>query len=515
MPEEYYGYVKREQDNLIDWSKAGKDLTTVFQQEAERRDKQKSEIEASTDKALNELANAPKGEAEDGNRFVTDYSDDATQSILLANRLLKSGKMSVKDYTLFMANVNSGTTQLFSLQKEYQKWFDIKKQRMNSTDPKNKSQAIEVDSNGWMEAFGDFSKSRAIIDPATGQVSAAITKVGENGDRELTENIRTVQSLQKSLGHKYDYFPSAQAAEVMAKRVAPVIITNIEAGSIDKKGQINTYKDPLQRIAIKEGAIKESATQKALDDGIRSFLNVPTNVTSILTDDIGTFYNVRTEEEHKKDPVNSILWKEDSTGLMAPVLTDEQKKRAFEYLKTQTEAMISQEVDRTVFSPQAIEARELKLRERGLAVQERNAATAEANSRSRGDGGGGGQDDDEGNTWVDYVSLRVPEMSLHKMADENAIATLTKNFQGLGLTFEQEPGTKRESIVVVNNSFDPPERYVIAIKDNPNARQDMIDLIARVKVKKGKDMISTGIIKKKSKKSQGSVTEDKQVIPGF
>jgi len=493
MTQEFYGYAERQDDSLVNWSKIGKDITDTLKQEQDRREKQKAEIDAATNKSLSELASAPRGTAEDGNKFVVDYANDASQAILLANRLLKSGKMPVKDYTLLMANINSGTTQLFNLQKEYQKYFDIKKQRMNSNDPANKSQRLEVDSQGQMEAFGDFGQSRAIIDPLTGRVNVGIIQKNPDGTVVLTDKVMSVQDMFKSLGQKYNYFPSAQAAETISKKLGDVVMTQIKAGSIDEKGQIIAYSDPLQRQALKEGAIKDSKTQKALDEAINSFLNIPLNSLSILTDDIGSYYNVFTEEDRKKDPEHAILNTVDKYGTFSPQLTDNQKKAAFDYMKLQAEAMIDQKVEREVFNPQAIEQEELRLKQQKQRLDEYKAKT----DRIVATNPDGGEEVDEGVVWENYVKEGVPAITSGPNMDEEFIKALTNKFRGLGLTFK-DSGKGKEGIVITDIEATYPEPYTVILQGNPNARQEVINYILQNKAGKAKSLIATGVINKKS-----------------
>lgn len=506
MAQEYYGYAERQDDSLVNWSEIGKNLTDTLKQEQVRREKQKAEIDAATNKSLSELAAAPRGTAEDGNKFVVDYSNDASQAILLANRLLKSGKMPVKDYTLLMANINSGTTQLFNLQKEYQKYFEIKKQRMNSNDPANKSQRLEVDSQGQMEAFGDFGQSRAIIDPLTGRVNVGIIKKNDDGTVELTDKVMAVQDMFKSLGQKYNYFPSAATAETISSKLAPIVMTQIKAGSISEKGQNITYTDPLQREALREGAIKDSKTQKALDEAIKSFLNIPINSLSILTDDIGIYYNVFTEEDRKKDPEHAVLNTVDKYGTFEPKLTDNQKKAAFDYMKLQAESMIGQKVEKELFSPQAIEQEELRLKRDKQRIDDYNAKTSRINATNP-DGGG---EVDEGTAWKNYVEEGVPEVGYGDKVDENMISALTSKFGGLGLRFTQEKGKNRESVVItdLDGKYPEDDAFTVVIKDgtnpvNKNAREEIINFIVQNKANKAKGLIATDVIKKKSNQTSG------------
>lgn len=499
MPEEFYGYAERQAGSQVNWAKIGQDMSNTLEAEAKDRERRKAEIDAATQKSLTTLSEAPRGTAEDGNKFTIDYAHDATESLLLANRLMKAGKMSVRDYALLKTNIDSGTTQLFNLQKEYQKYFAEKKARMESNDPKNKSQALEYFSQGWMEPFGDFSKSKAVINPMTGVVSAGIMEKNKDGVLELSKDVRSVQDLYKSLGQKYNYFPSADAADAIAKPLGDVVIEQIKAGSLNEKGEIVKYDDPLQRL---NAAWKDPNTEKALNDAIDSFLNVPTNVSSILTEDIkkGTYYPVRTEAERDKDPEHAIFCRVNNQGTYTPEFTDKQKQVAFDYLKGQVLSRIHQKVDKEVFEPQALAKAKYDL--------DNYKAHKESSSSSSSN-----EPKPLGQSWHEWVDTRVPTIGTGKLVNERFIQEANKNLAASGLKFVSEGPTSGETVQIVDNAWDPPRTSPVYDLHDPKSRDLMIDYIKLARAGQAKDLVGVGEVDKKNVAPSGG--RGKKSIPGF
>lgn len=404
---EFYKYAERTANSAINWAGVGMDLRDTFQEEADLREKKKAAIDEATNKTLETLANAPRGEATDGNNFTINYASDATASILMMNKLLKSGKMQPKDYVLFNSNLNSGTTQLFNLQKAYQAEFKTKMERMKSNDPNNKSQSLEGDAMGYLEGFGDLSKSKALIDPMTGRVNVGIMKDGPDGVKVLSDKTMSVSDVHRGIAQKYDYFNSLGTTDQIAGKLAPVVIETIKSqGSLGTKGRIETIDDALQDVN----------TQKAMELAIDSFLDLPLNVSSILTNDVkGTYHNVFTEEDRKKDPKNAILCTVNEQGFFTPNLTDEQKKVAKDYLVTLTKAQVAQKISQEVFESAAKDVEDIEIRKKQLAqnaLEEENREAQRQWDRDHPKSTDGTTDISTTNLdrmWAEYVPTLIPE----------------------------------------------------------------------------------------------------------
>ena len=479
---EFYGYQEKLPNYQIDWSKIGSDLTKTLENEVKSREEQKAAIDQATAKTLETLRDAPQGLDNDVNKFTTQYANGATNAMLLANKLMKSGKMSVQDYTYFMANMNSDTNYTFNLNKKYNETYAKKIERMNSQDPATKSQSLETDLNGFLEEFKDLSKSNPLFDPKTGKASIGIMQVGKDGVPTLTKKVMTAQDIYKALELEFNYFQSDKNSTGIAKVLAPTVLATVKEGSLNTKGQVITVDDALQN----------PNTAKAIDDAINSFfVNQPHNMQSILTNDIGgKYHNVFTEEERAKDPEYAILNVLDLKGYPTPQFTEKQKKAAYEYMKTQVYSKIKHDEDIKLFESAEMDKARLDLeREKSKT----NRLNAEANYLNATKG-----QEDYSNSWTQYVNDRVPDVAaIYKsrgtMSDEEVINQLNSNFQGFDLKFVQGPSGK-ESIKIIDNSYKVPRETIVYMND-PNAQQIISDYIRRERVEKGLQMIKVGEIK--------------------
>lgn len=345
MPE-FYKYAERKVGSQINWAGLGVDMAETLNAEEKIREQKRLSIDEATNKLMEQLAAAPKGEALDGNKFVADYSDNATQSLLIQHRLLKAGRLNPKDYMLYNANLKSGTTQLFNLQTEYQKQFAEKMARAKSNDPKTASQNLELDWAAHLEGFGDLSKSKAIINPATGQVNVGIMEYDKNNILQSTGKIMTVQDVYKGIAQKYDRFDIVGAAKSISDNLGDVVMTTLKEGSLSKSGQLRTLDYALQKPEM----------QKALSDYVDSYLENPYNISSILTNELKGYENSFSDDGKGNSNGNKIVWHVDKFGNLSTEFTKEQRDAAKEYLKNKAIAAISQKEEIKTFQSAQVDA---------------------------------------------------------------------------------------------------------------------------------------------------------------
>ena len=324
----YYKFAERQADSFVNWAEIGKGLTDMLQEEVKIREQKKAAIDQATRDNLKRLGEAPTGNHTGANTWTLEYADNARQAILLQDRLLKSGALKLKDYTIMRQNLNDGTDELFSIMKNYQAVFKEKSDRLNSTDPKNRSQALEMDLLAYTEKFADFANSRAIIDPNTFMVNVGLMEPDPNnkGVMKLSKTVATTGFLKNIQNTKFDYFDADGAADVVSKRMGKYV-----------RETIDTLSRVQGKVITKEGIINSEEYDGIVDTALKSFLSNPFNMTSILTDTL-------VEDDQGKPYVSNISGKEGNvieyvfdpnTNLPTPRLTADQESAVKKYMKEQ------------------------------------------------------------------------------------------------------------------------------------------------------------------------------------
>jgi hypothetical protein len=356
----YYKYAERSADSQVNWAEVGKGISDMLADEVKIREEKKAAIDKSTREFQQTLQNAPQGQFQDANKFTNDYAHSMMEQQMIDTKLLKSGKMKLQDYTLRRQNYIDGTNTLFDLQKLYQENY---RQKMEGVQT-GEFQPLTGANMASVEGFGDFSKSKAVIDPATGVVNVGILEPDPNnqGVMRLTNDVVPVNVIRGKILTNIPAFKVEEAMNSTVKtlgnriKVLQEIATQTKAGSITKLtgGAIDSAKYPQFKDDVDK-------FNKAVDETVKSYFADPYHLSSVLTMQLdkydGTSFTYD-KELAKKDPSKLLLKINPSTGLG---ILDEsgahykaQEKEAQDWVKTQLLAKMDNkvEVDLGGFAPQ-------------------------------------------------------------------------------------------------------------------------------------------------------------------
>jgi hypothetical protein len=353
------GYVSTPPDQQINWAEVGSNFSTMLSEEARVRDEKKKEIDRATREQMRVLNDAPTGDSKNVNEWALNFSSEAQNQLLMANKLLKSGKLKPRDYTLLRQNLADGTDQAFTLIQAYQDEYASKMERMKSDNPDASSQELETYLMETVEGFGNFSKSQLVIDPTTGRVMVGF-KNPETGEIESDPNkLVGINNLNNRIKAKYDKY-NMDAAVLKAKGTFGKFESMArEIGSKGKAGVIIQFSDQMMRSdeSIKEliKAGKLTAEQGALlatydkaeDAWLESQLSTY-NTTSLLTDNLRNIggrafkYTMNPAEQDE----NTILLKQ-VDGQVVPDFESEIGKKQREIAKDGLKTVLRGALDHT------------------------------------------------------------------------------------------------------------------------------------------------------------------------
>jgi hypothetical protein len=345
----YYKYAERNADSQVNWAEVGQDVTDMLKAETKIREEKKGAIQKAFQDDMENLSNAPQGKWQDGNDTVNNFAHDMMGQKLMDKRLLESGQMKPRDYTLRSNNYSSQTNSLFELQTLLQN------ERQNTIDlyQKGEIQALNISNQADVEAYKNFKNSKVIISPYDANISMGLYE-------DEVVNGKTVRVLKKSTpvnvlkGQIVQKVPTLKIDELMDKYVPTVgkeldylytAATNSKAGSIitlmgvgslenlekehpELKGKLGQYQGVIDKF------------NSALDQKVKSWLPTPYQVSSILTENTGNYSadSFVWDENIAKADKTKILKKIDPlTGLVtldenAPHYK-EQKKEAEDWVR--------------------------------------------------------------------------------------------------------------------------------------------------------------------------------------
>lgn len=296
MANTYFKYAERNAENRINWADVGKDMTDMLADEARVRGEKKAAIETDFRDFSKTLADSPMGESQGFNKFTTDYADSAQEYSLMVNNMLKSGDLKLREYNNIQANLKQGTAEAFSIATDYNTAYKGMLER-GEIDPETglpAAQLLEQYVLGTVQGFGNYSNHRLWINPTTGRVSLGTTQT-DKATGEVTMNRDTgsfiaVNALRNRTRAQYDIY---DLNKINAARVN-TLGTTIDAVMSDGKLSL-------------EYALKNDSVVAVLDDFADATVAIPTNVSSILTNSLGTNPNTGKRYSFTDNPADAAL----------------------------------------------------------------------------------------------------------------------------------------------------------------------------------------------------------------
>ena len=343
----YYKYAERSAESQINWAEIGKNMTDMLQSEVTIREEKKAAIDAASREFGEKLANPPQGEHKSANQWALEYGDNASQYMLMQDRLLKQGLLKPKDYMVTRQNLMDGTKQAFNLTKEFQETFKMKMDRYK----KGESQDLELFLNAQAEKFGDFTKSQLYINPTDGSVNVAMKEKKVIDGKEVfvmnqnPNEFTTISSLRNTIAGTYDKFDTNAVTTAFADSLGKEETASIVFGTLSKGGSITTTEDITSRTDLDaDGKTVMFKFIDAENQMITAALENPYNRLSVLTNTKkfapnGKQYTFTYDEADAKANPEKVLLKVDSaTGQPTPQFSEEQMKTSNEAMRTEVRA---------------------------------------------------------------------------------------------------------------------------------------------------------------------------------
>ena len=331
-----FGYVRDAKPMQINWGEVGQKMTNAISAEIQDRQSRKDEIDKQLNDYQKNLLDQPQGTNAEVNRFMGDFTSDAGDAMRQAERLLKGGNLSERDFYKFRANANQGTDLMFQAAKNFNEGYDESMRRFADGESQSKENWMRQQTEGYL----NFANNGAYINPLTGEVNVA-RRNKETGEISTKPgDFANVSELVQQSKAKYNKFDLQGSINASVKGLTQRLVQDSDG---------TTTKQFYQ--ALQDGTLGE-AEQKLLNDAKRDLVDSytvnPDNVSSILTENVGvspsgTSYDFTYDEEKAKKNDHLILVNPDGTNNFDTPNGKKQLAAAKKYAEGQFEASLGGE----------------------------------------------------------------------------------------------------------------------------------------------------------------------------
>jgi hypothetical protein len=308
----YYKYARRGADTRVDWSAISTKLVKTLKDQEADREKQRQEIDKESVAVGKRLADAPQGANKAASTWILNASADAAQLMMTQNRLLKSGIVDPRDFTINRQNVDNSFAALKTIADTANKESELTMKRINE----GTSMGFEGVAAQRVNKFQDFSQTRVFWNPEDGVASIGMLENGTLSDN--VADFSTIEGAVNQMQARYDKIEYAPTLQKWADNLGE----NIRV--VNKNGVL-TVSDAAGRDLAEDDPVRLEV-MKSLDDTL-SALMVNDIRTLSMAEDLGLVtaddYDLGSEETSWETGLNeaettrlSELEKIESLGTM-------------------------------------------------------------------------------------------------------------------------------------------------------------------------------------------------------
>ena len=203
MAKSYYKYQPHAAETQVNWAEISGNFSKILQEEVRVREEKRGAIDKASREFQNTLNTVEQGQAATANQWWLEGASQIQQQMLMQDRLLKSGDLKAKDYTIMRQNLTDGTDGLIGVFGAYNTELSERLERAEA----DESQDLEGFVMETMENFGNFQDTAIVINGETANMSVADIVGVKDGIIEHNPNsIRSINSLKGLIAQRYDKY---------------------------------------------------------------------------------------------------------------------------------------------------------------------------------------------------------------------------------------------------------------------------------------------------------------------
>lgn len=352
----YYKYAEREANSQINWAEVSKGLADTITQVDKDRQAKKAAIDEETRKDMLTLADGPKGENTTASEWTIKYANDMMNYRLTIDRLLKQGKMSLRDYQVAAQNSKDATNLVFTISKEYQDQYKVIMDRARTIGENGMAQSsrLEPELAAMNESLANISSTVPYINSTNGMVYLATGVPGEDGVQKMGDNYVSLQALRNRVSAKIDSYSLSDGLSTAASKLGEYTISELGKTNFRRTGVVTDISDPTLRSTYTQW---ENATVKevmASEYRLASILADNMNINPRTGNQYTATYSKKEFDADKSGDL-ILMENQNGSGVIMPRFKEEQRKDAEAFIKGQIKNYIDQKSEKRPFQEPGVD----------------------------------------------------------------------------------------------------------------------------------------------------------------
>jgi hypothetical protein len=370
----YYKYAEREANSQINWAEVSKGLADTITQVDKDRQAKKAAIDEETRKDMLTLADGPKGENTTASEWTIKYANDMMNYRLTIDRLLKQGKMSLRDYQVAAQNSKDATNLVFTISKEYQDQYKVIMDRAKTIGKNGMAQSsrLEPELAAMNESLANISSTVPYINSTNGMVYLATGVPGEDGVQKMGDNYVSLQALRNRVSAKIDSYSLSDGLSNAASKLGENTISELSKTDFRRTGVVTEISDPTLRKTFTDW---ENATVKevmASEYRLASIMADNMNINPRTGNQYTATYNKKEFDADKSGDL-ILMENQNGSGVIMPQFKEEQRKDVEAFIKGQIRTYIDQKTEKRPFQEPGVDYAPQYVYEAGKAAKDQTA----------------------------------------------------------------------------------------------------------------------------------------------
>jgi hypothetical protein len=165
----YYGYVERKPEDVqVNWGEISQGIVKSVKDWEKGREDLREKLDKETRETQKAISETPEVRDESASRFILNASTVAATKLSDLNKMLKSNKITPKEYTLRRANINSDMTEFYAFVKGFDQAYRnktdlLKSGNMSVVEERDTQEVLKMLQGGLSNLNPEFDETGTLL----------------------------------------------------------------------------------------------------------------------------------------------------------------------------------------------------------------------------------------------------------------------------------------------------------------------------------------------------------------